>query len=129
MKSVQIHIQFLFTTHDFSRILLNQNIPKKPLNDTFEDMELTAGGSYSMWNFLEWIRKQWNIQGWSTKKPHSLGVPFLIIGSSRGVTHFYGITLNTTFDFSRISKTDLFAKVFPQPLWLFFFWNRSLIDR
>ena len=53
MKSVQIHIQILFTTHDFSRILLNQNIPKKPLNDTFEDMELTAGGSYSMWNFLE----------------------------------------------------------------------------
>ena len=61
---------------------------------------MTAGGSYSMWNFLELIRK-----------PHSLGVPFLALVSSRGVTHFYGITLAMTFDFSRIPKTNLETSV------------------
>ena len=29
----------------------------------FEDMELTAGGSYSMWNSWSKLRKEWNLQG------------------------------------------------------------------
>ena len=60
------------------------------------------------WSELE---KALNLQGRSTKEPHSLGVLFLLLGFSKGVTHFYGITLVTTFAFSRISKTNLETSV------------------
>ena len=86
-------------------------------------MEITAGGSYSMWNFLERIRKCVCDQ----QKSHIVkGTPFLALVFSRGVTQFYGITLAMTFDFSRISKTSLeisrgvFTKALPQPPCLFF---------
>ena len=49
-------MQFSFTTHQRPSIL-NQTIQKtknkKHTHNGFEDMELPAGGSYSMWNFLE----------------------------------------------------------------------------
>ena len=54
LKFVKSYIQFSFTTRHIPNILLNQTIPiKKPLNNRFEDTEMTVGGSYSMWNFLE----------------------------------------------------------------------------
>ena len=57
-----------------------------------------------MWNFLEWIRKCVGDQ----EKSHIASVSlFLTLGFSRGVIHFYVITLAITFNFSRISKTNL----------------------
>ena len=52
-------------------------------------MEKTAGGSYSMWNFVEGIRK---FVGDQQKKPHSLGVPFLVffgLGIGLGSVHTF----------------------------------------
>ena len=38
-------------------------------------MELTADGSYSMWNSLSKLENEWNLQRErSIKMPHSLGV-------------------------------------------------------
>ena len=34
-------------------ILINQTIPEKKSNNEFEDTELPAGESYSMWNILD----------------------------------------------------------------------------
>ena len=42
---------------------MNQTIPVKKRNNRFENMELTAGESYSMWNFLGELEKAWNLQG------------------------------------------------------------------
>ena len=58
------------------------------------------------WRKLE---KAWDLQGRSTRT--ILGVLFLALGFSRDVTHFYGIALAMTFDFSRISKTNLETSV------------------
>ena len=64
-------------------------------------MELTAGIACGIsWSELG---KAWNLQGWSTKKPDSLGCPFFGLGI---FTH-HGIILAMTFDFSRTSKTNL----------------------
>ena len=74
-------------------------------------MEVIAFGI--SWYKLERV---WNLQGWSL---------------SRGVKHFYGITLAMNFDFSRISKTNLetsveyLQKAFPQPSCLFFFLEQT----
>ena len=69
---------------------------------------LTADGSYSMWNSLSKLEKEWNLQGWPTKTPHSLGVFYFGLGSvSRGVTHFYGSSFAMKLEFSSISKTNL----------------------
>ena len=67
------HIQFSFTTHQCPNILQNHTISEKPKNK-FEDMELTAGGSYSICNSWSKLEKEWNLQGLSTKTQHSLGV-------------------------------------------------------
>ena len=58
---------------------------------------------------LSWseFEKAGNLQGWSTKKSHSLGASFLAFEFSKDVTQFYGIILAMTFDLSRISKTNL----------------------
>ena len=70
-------------------------------------MEKTAGGSYSMWNFLEGIGK---FVGDQQKKPHSLGVPFFGLFWSWywpwECSHFYGFTPAMTFKFPKISKTN-----------------------
>ena len=67
-------------------------------------MEMTASESYRMWNFLEWIRKGMGDQ----QKSHIVyGSPFLALVFSRGVAHFYGVTLAMNFDCPRVSKTNL----------------------
>ena len=43
-------MKFSFTTHQCPGILSNQTISEKKTKNRFEDMELTAGGSYRMWN-------------------------------------------------------------------------------
>ena len=55
---------------------------------------------------IPWIEleKKWNLQLWSTKKPHNLGVPLFGGRISGGVAHFYGISLANTFNFSRNVK-------------------------
>ena len=96
-------VQFLFTTRHSPSFFLNQTVPVKNSNNRFEDMEMTAGGSYNMWNFLEWIRKFVDDQ----QKDHIVkGFPFLALAFSRSVTHFYDLTLAIIFDFFRISKTN-----------------------
>ena len=54
-------------------------------------------------------------------------------GGPRGVTHFYGSSLARTFEFSRISKTNLSSVEYLKIHFLnhlaCFFWNRPLIDR
>ena len=37
-------------------------------------MRLTVDESYSMWNSLSKLEKEWNLQEWSTKTQRSLGV-------------------------------------------------------
>ena len=64
--------------------------------------------SYSVWNSLSTLKKKWNLQGWSTKTPHSLGIFYFDLGVFKGgVAHFYGSSLAMTFEISRISKTNL----------------------
>ena len=43
-------------------------------------MELTADGSHSIWNSLNKVEKEWNLQGQSTKRSHSLGVFYFGMG-------------------------------------------------
>ena len=96
------HIQFSFTTHQCPSIFLNQTNPEKnPTKNRFEDMELTVGRSYSMWNFLELIKKGVESTRVINRKATWYRRSFSC------VTHFYGSTLGMIFDFSRISKTNL----------------------
>ena len=57
------------------------------------------------------LEKEWNLQGWSTKKPDSLAVFYFGLGRegmvSSGVAHFYESPLEMTFKPSRISETTL----------------------
>ena len=48
-------------------------------------MELTADGSNSMRNSLSKLEKEWNLQGWSTKMSHSLGIFYFGLGGFQGV--------------------------------------------
>ena len=100
-------MQLSFVTHHSPSILLTQTIPIKKANK-FEDMEMTAGGSCSMWNFLEYIRKGVEFARVINKKSYIVqGSSFMAFAFSRGVTHFQGITLAMTLAFSRIFKTNL----------------------
>ena len=56
-------MQFSSTTHLCPNILPNDAISEKIPKNWFEDMELTADGSYSMWNLLSKLEKEWNLQG------------------------------------------------------------------
>ena len=73
----------------------------------FEDMELTAGGSYSMWNSWSKLRKEWNLQGWSTKTPHSLGVFYFGMGFFKGCNPLLWKLTCYDLQVSQISKTNL----------------------
>ena len=118
-------------------ILPNHTISEKISKNTFDYMELTVDGSYSMWNSLSKLEKEWNLKGWSAKMPHGLVVFYFVLEDfPRGVTHFYGSSLAMTFDFSRISKTNLTSVEYLKKHFinhsttiLVFFWNRPLIDR
>ena len=69
---------------------------------------MTAGGSYSMWNFPQVNQKRRGInKGDQQKSDIVQRYPFLALVFSRCVTHLYGITLAMTLSFSRISKTNL----------------------
>ena len=48
-------------------------------------MELTVDGSYSMWNSLSKLEKEWNLQEWSIKTQHNLGVFYFGLGGFEGV--------------------------------------------
>ena len=48
-------------------------------------MELTADESYSIWNSLSKVEKEWNLQGGSTKTPHSSRVFYFGMGDFQGV--------------------------------------------
>ena len=50
-------------------------------------MELTSDGSYSMWNSLSKLEKEWNLQGWPTKARHNLRVFYFGLGRFQGVEH------------------------------------------
>ena len=54
----RVLLQHTVIIHRYSpNFLLNQTIPVQYPNNGFKDMRMTAGGSYSMWNLLEWITK------------------------------------------------------------------------
>ena len=55
-------MQFSSTTQR-PNILLNQTISEKTPKNRFEGMELTAGGSYRIWNSWSKLEKKWNLQG------------------------------------------------------------------
>ena len=77
----------------------------------FKDMTLTPDGSYSTWN-PGVNQKRSGIYKCNQQKSHVFqGSSFLALGFSRGGKHFNGITLIMTFDFSRISKTNLETSV------------------
>ena len=94
-------------------------------------MEMTAGGSYSLWNFLEWIRKGVELQGWSTKKPHSLGVLFFGLGIFKGChTLLRNHICNELRFFQNFydkprNFSGVFTKAFPQPPCLLFFLKQT----
>ena len=54
-------MQFSSTTHLCPNTLSNHTISEKIPKNRFEDMELTADGSYSMWDFLSKLEKEWNL--------------------------------------------------------------------
>ena len=99
-------------------------------------MELTAERSYSSWNSLSKLEKEWNLQWWSTKTQHSAGVFYFGLGrggGSKSLAHFYGSSLAMTFEFSKISKTKLTSVEYSERHFLnhpgWFFWNNLVIDR
>ena len=76
------------------------------------------------WSELE---RTWNLQGWSTRKPYSLGVLFFGLGVFKGC---YTLSLNHTCSNLRFFQnvqdksrdfSGVFTKEFPQPPCLFFF--------
>ena len=56
-------MQFSSTTQLCPNTLPNHTISEKIPKNRFEDMELTAFGSYSMWNSSGKLEKEWNLQG------------------------------------------------------------------
>ena len=72
-------------------------------------MELTVDGSYSMWNSLSKLEEEWNLQGWSAKMPHSLGVLYFGLGGFQGVLH--------TFMEAHLLWPSTFPE-FPRQTWL-----------
>ena len=76
------------------------------------------------WSELEMA---WNLQGWSTRKPYSLGVLFFGLGVFK---RFYTLSLNHTCSNLRFFQnfqdksrdfSGVFTKAFPQQPCLFFF--------
>ena len=89
---------------------------------------MIAGGSYSMWFFLEWIRKCMCDQH---KKSHSLGIPFSGLGIfKRCYTIFWNNTCNELQFFQNFPDkptkfSGVFTKAFLQPCCLFFFLEQT----
>ena len=80
------------------------------------------------WSELE---RAWNLQGWSSRKPYSLGVLFFGLGIFKGC---YTLSLNHTCSNLRFFQnfqdksrdfSGVFTKAFPQPPCLFFFLGQT----
>ena len=75
------------------------------------------------WSELE---RAWNLQAWSTKKPHNLGVPFFDLGIFKGCyTLLWNHASNELRFFQNFQDkprnfNGVFTKAFPQPACLFF---------
>ena len=89
-------------------------------------MELTAGGSYSMWNSWSKLEKDWNLQWLSTEKPHSLGVIYFGLQLFKKCNTllwkltYYGLRVFQKFQ-DTPNFSGVFKKAFSQPLcWVFF---------
>ena len=70
------HSLLVITKHPSESEYSNKNPP----NNRFEDIEMTAGGSYCMWNFLEQIRKEVEFAMAINKKTTQFRVPFFGLG-------------------------------------------------
>ena len=96
---------------------------------------MTASGSYSIWNFLEWIRKGVEFASVINQKPRSLGVPFFDLGIfKRRYTLLWNRTCNELRFFQNFEDKPrnfggVFTKAFPQPPCLFFFFLEQTTDR
>ena len=119
------HMQFSHTTHLCPNTLPNHSISEKIPKNRFEDMELTADGSYSMWDFLSKLEKEWNLHEWSTKAQHSLGVFYLAWGVFKGCkTLLWKLTCYDLRVFQHFQDksnfSGVFKKAFSQPHCLLF---------
>ena len=85
-------------------------------------VEVIACGIY--WSELE---KEWNLQGWSTKKPHDFGVLSFGLGIFKGDNTLlwnhtcYDLLFFQNFQQKWRNFSGVFTKAFPQPLFLFLF--------
>ena len=78
-----------------------------------------------MWNSWSKLDKEWNLQGWSAQKPHSLGVFYFGLGVFKGCNTL--LRKLTCYDLQDLQKfqdkpnfSGVFKKAFPQPPCLFF---------
>ena len=84
------------------------------------------------WTKLE---RPWNLQVWSTKKPHSLRVPFFCVGICKRCYPLLGnhtsgeLQFFHNFQDKHRNLSGVFAETFPQPSCLIFFGNRPRTDR
>ena len=103
---------------------------KKPPKNRFEDMELTAGGSYSMWYSWSKLEKEWNLHRSSTKTPQSLGVFYFGLGVFKGCNallwklNCYDLRVFQNFQ-DKSNFSGVFKKTFPQPSCLFLFLEQT----
>ena len=100
---------------------------KKP-NNRFEDMEVTAVDVIACGISLSELERAWNLQGWSTKKPHSLAVLFFGLGIFKCYTLLWNRSWNELQLFQNFQDeprnfSGIFTKAFPQPPCLYFFFG------
>ena len=113
-------MQFSSTTHLCPNTLSNHTISEKIPKNRFEDMELTADGSYSMWDFLSKLEKEWNLHEWSTKTQHSRGIFYLAWGVFKGCKTLlwkltcYDLRVFQNFQ-GKSNFSGVFKKAFSQP--------------
>ena len=127
------HIQFSSTTLLCQNILPNHTISEKIPKNRLEYMELTTDRSYSVWNSLSKLEKEWNLQVWSTKTLHNLGVFYFDLRVFKGWnTLLWKLTCYDLWVF-RISKTNLTSVEYSKRHFLdhpsCFYWSRPLIGR
>ena len=108
------HMQFPLTTHQCLIILLNQTISKSPAKIGFKTLswlKVEVKTCRISWSELE---KEWNLQGWSTKKLRSLGILFFGLRVFKGCNTL--LWKHTCYDlqvFQNIEgKHRIFSQVF-----------------
>ena len=110
------HPLLIYAQTPFQITLFQKKIPK----NRFEDMELTADGSYSMWDFLSKLEKERNLHEWSTKTQHSLGIFYLAWGVFKGCKTLlwkltcYDLRVFQNFQ-DKSNFSGVFKKAFSQP--------------